>query len=184
MSIEVIMELRRKGGCFLTGEDVEVEVTFKNTHQELSKSIAWSCVQLFCEASSLNDKESVKRQRLKTSFTKAKNAIFASDPTLLFCDMTMNPGEGHYKKYFWYISCAAQQPESPLKMSQLPIKVLNIGVDVEEPPIEIEETPKELLDCPDFKLELSRLSIVEIAMAKIQEICSSRKRRLRTLANF
>ena len=59
----------------------------------MSKSIAWSCVQLFCEASSLNDKESVKRQRLKTSFTKAKNAIFASDPTLLFCDITINPGE-------------------------------------------------------------------------------------------
>ena len=60
----------------------------------MPKSIAWSCVQLFCEATSPSkNKESTRRPRLTTSVTKAKNAIFTSDPALLFCDLKLNPGE-------------------------------------------------------------------------------------------
>ncbi|KAF7639536.1 hypothetical protein Mgra_00000865 [Meloidogyne graminicola] len=196
----VRVELISKRCVFLTGEDVEVEIIFKNFHKEEQKSIAWSCIQLFCEE---NCKENVKKPKVATSVEKLKNGIFTSDPILLFCDLIIKPGEerrfeathkiplmdvppsfkGHFKKYFWYISVAAQQPESPLKMVQLPIKVLNIGVDVVEPPIEIEETPKELLDCPNFKIEIPKLSIIELAMAKIEEICSIRKRRLYEIGN-
>jgi hypothetical protein len=54
-------------------------------------------------------------------------------------------------------------------MVRLPIKVLNIGVDVDE--------QKGPVDNPFLRKEIKSPSIVEIAMNKIEEISSIRKKR-------
>uniref|UniRef100_A0A183CRF9 Movement protein n=1 Tax=Globodera pallida TaxID=36090 RepID=A0A183CRF9_GLOPA len=77
----------------------------------------------------------------------------------------------HFAKYLWYVSVATQQVDAPIKMVQLPIKVLSVGIDVSAVK-QSEPTGNPFLG-NDFKSP----SIVEIAVSRIEEVCSIRKQR-------
>uniref|UniRef100_A0A914GX30 RAB6A-GEF complex partner protein 2 n=1 Tax=Globodera rostochiensis TaxID=31243 RepID=A0A914GX30_GLORO len=198
MSIEVKVSLSRKSAVFLTGENFTVQISLTNGDSEQARSLAWGCVQLHCEGNVSTAQKATDRRHNRssssaassTAVTRAKQAIFSSEPAILFCDIRLAPGavqnfetqkeipldlppsfKGHFAKYFWYISVATQQVDAPIKMVQLPIKVLSVGIDVSAVK-QSEPTGNPFLG-NDFKSP----SVVEIAVSRIEEVCSIRKQR-------
>jgi hypothetical protein len=61
--------------------------------------------------------------------------------------------QGHFVKYIWYVSIAAQHVDAPIKMVQLPIKILNttVNIGMSQPsisnPFLLEEWQRERCDC-------------------------------------
>uniref|UniRef100_A0A183BI51 Radical SAM core domain-containing protein n=1 Tax=Globodera pallida TaxID=36090 RepID=A0A183BI51_GLOPA len=199
MSIEVKVSLSRKSAVFLTGENFTVQICLTNGDSEQERSLAWGCVQLHCEGNVStaqkatdwrHNRSSSAAAASSTAVTRAKQAIFSSEPAILFCDIRLAPGavqnfetqkeipldlppsfKGHFAKYLWYVSVATQQVDAPIKMVQLPIKVLSVGIDVSAVK-QSEPTGNPFLG-NDFKSP----SIVEIAVSRIEEVCSIRKQR-------
>lgn len=204
MSVKVHAVLSRKGAIFLSGEKVHIQVSFKNCNTSESKSIAWACVQLHCEENPTakaifedNDRSRGAHQP-STAVPKSKHAIFSSEPTILFCDISLEPGRsqkfecfhqiplnappsfrGHFLKYFWFLSVAAQQVDVPLKMVQLPIKVLNVNISVDAADKQQSTTAlSPTQNSFPSKEATTSSTFIEIAMNRIEEICSIRKKRI------
>lgn len=62
-------------------------------HTEKGKSLAWGCVQLHCEENAFLDENKRRDRQSTTAVTKSKHAIYSSEPTILFCDISIQAGK-------------------------------------------------------------------------------------------
>ena len=101
------------------------KVSIKNTHNELQKSLAWTCVQLHCEeniaARALaKEAEAEGHSNYNTAVKRAKHAIYSSQPIILFCDLSIDPGKVHK------FNCTKKIPEAlPPSFKANFVKIIN-----------------------------------------------------------
>ena len=159
VGIRVDAYVERENAIYLTGETVTVYVSLRNVVQ-VKNSLAWGCVQLHCDqvqgkstgAFGSDEKiRSVKSDTL-TSLPTGKTSLYSSKPSIIFCDIQLNPSElleysaifdippnlppsfkGNYVKYNWYITVAVQHVDAPVKMLQLPLRVINLSIPIDLP---------------------------------------------------
>lgn len=170
--MEIFVDLH-SSGIYLSGETLKASVTFTNVHtfdpeqimEEKLEHLAWASVQIQCQcqiAQPQSRRESESAMDSLTSVTSTslqpqKDAfcrdIFATSPIILFCDLTLEPGEsksfdfqdvipasgphsyhGRGLKYAYRVIVASQRLNQPICSLRIPFRVLsvsNLKIDLE-----------------------------------------------------
>lgn len=160
VGIRVDAHVNRENAIYLTGENVIVNVALRNVVQSRN-SLAWGCVQLHCDQilgkAALNNEEQKPDQL--TSLTSTKTSLYSSKPSIIFCDIQLNPLElleystnfdipnnmppsfkGNFVKYQWYVTIAVQHVDAPVKMLQIQLRVVNLSIPLLLP-MNVNENP-------------------------------------------
>ncbi|ESN89822.1 hypothetical protein HELRODRAFT_186248 [Helobdella robusta] len=169
--VEISCKLLGGRSVFIAGETVECDITFKISESYVSNrsksplvKLAWASAQIHCQCSvneskiALGDKShknsesSSNLNRVgshETSLAPFKDekgsTVFSSKPAILFCDITLGPGDSQtfrYKetlpvniapsyrgsclKYSYKITIGTQKIGGHIKLMKIPIRVLII----------------------------------------------------------
>jgi len=108
--LEVVASLPR-GPVFLAGETLQCDVTFTNTNidnQAPDEHLAWSSVQIICQCTVSESRVILPRRHVLSPEDAASNGgdtsfignkgergltVLCSKPKILFCDLTLSPGQ-------------------------------------------------------------------------------------------
>ncbi|XP_077988860.1 RAB6A-GEF complex partner protein 2-like [Glandiceps talaboti] len=158
--IEAVAVITR-GSVFLAGETFECRVTFTNpacksaSPGNRKSTLAWASAQIHCQCnisesrvllpSSASSEQS--KSGNETTFVPSRGergiTVLSSQPKILFCDLTLVPGESrtfYYKeviprdappsykgqsvKYSYKVTIGTQRLNSPTKLLRVPFRVL------------------------------------------------------------
>ncbi|TKR76049.1 hypothetical protein L596_017250 [Steinernema carpocapsae] len=156
MTILVVSKLERNVHIYMNGETVKATLELRNNDTKHSDTLAWGCVQLHCERVITQAGRRIQAQRKlsstaeggsgknQTAMSQSADTVFSSRPTIVFCELRLNPGEtklfecsqdipmsgippsykGRFVKYLYKMTFAVQHLRSPIKLINIPIKVI------------------------------------------------------------
>jgi len=217
--MEVVCDLL-KGPVYLAGEEVTCLITFYNNSStsrgDSAVVLAWASAQLncFCTVSdtkvaildkSVSRKSSNPTQSCHTSFQptagEAGLAVLSTQTKILFCDLTLYPGErktysyietvphtasptyrGSAVKYSYKVTIGTQRLNSQTSMLRVPIRVLSIsGCRPDSFPGAAEDRLG--LCSPFLEEEGASESPADLIMQAVQDITSRRRASYFNIAN-
>ncbi|KAI6215129.1 Lipoyl synthase, mitochondrial [Aphelenchoides besseyi] len=161
MGVRVTGSLDRENGCYLAGENVEVQMELVNEEKEKDDVLAWICMQLHCDRVFVRGGKTTEKPQSNSADTTSvrlpKEAIYSSKPDIVLCNWVFSKGskenrerkvliplgfpptfKGHFVRYNWHIRIAVQRIDKPIQTLCLPLRVLNSTVNISTIPPTIE----------------------------------------------
>ncbi|KAI6235369.1 Lipoyl synthase, mitochondrial [Aphelenchoides besseyi] len=190
MGVRVTGSLDRENGCYLAGENVEVQMELVNEEKEKDDVLAWICMQLHCDRVFVRGGKTTEKPQSNSADTTSvrlpKEAIYSSKPDIVLCNWVFSKGskenrerkvliplgfpptfKGHFVRYNWHIRIAVQRIDKPIQTLCLPLRVLNSTVNISTIPPTIEN--------PFLRNDTERPSALTQAMEQVEDKTSGRK---------
>lgn len=198
---------------FLAGETIECNVTFTNVPKirrngspvkQKAAKLAWASAQIHCQCSvsearvelphsNILTQQSLSSPSNDTSFVPFKGErgapVLSTKPIILFCDLTLQPGEsrsisfektipveappsfrGASVKYSYKLTIGTQRFDCPTKLLRVPLRVLLIPGLNDVSVYEEEQGHSTKPSNPFQKLQMSSHSLLDVAMEVLQTI--------------
>ncbi|KAK9877476.1 hypothetical protein WA026_018585 [Henosepilachna vigintioctopunctata] len=220
--IEVSLKLT-KGHVFLTGENVECSISFTyqpSTNHKIAQSnsdtvenLAWGSAQIHClcfTGPNINKeirKHSIDQAMLADTAlgitSESGSTVFATKPSILFCDLKLHPGQtktyiykekipndsppsfrGQLVKYCYKITVGTQRVNNPVKLLKVPLRVLPlIEVSMSDVGEICNETTEELTPTNPFLEVRQNENPLNLALQTLQNITARRNPNFYMISN-